>query len=386
LKVLFLTHSYPRYATDPVGSFVLRLAVALRPLGVEAEVVAPGARGLAAREEFEGITVSRFRYAPRSFETLAYAGTMQEQVRQSWSARFALAGLLGGGLGMTLGVARRIRADLIHAHWWFPAGLIATWARKFLGIPVVTTLHGSDLRLAHGGGFAQRLARNVLRNSSQVTTVSKWLAAGVETVAPGVRPTVAPMPVVSDLFFGGRRERDRLLFVGKLNPQKGIEHLLRAMARMKRTPTLDVVVGVGSSETEARALADSLGIGGRIQWHPLLSQAKLALMYRQATALVVPSVDEGLGLVAVESLLSETPVVAFDSGGLPDIVLHGKTGLLVPPGQVESLASALDDLLARADQGGDFGRAGRAHALATFSPAAAAARYLDIYRVALASK
>ena len=92
MKVLFLTHSFPRFATDPVGSFVLRLAVALRPLWVEVEVVAPAAAGLAAREEYEGIPVSRFRYAPRSLETLAYAGTMQEQVRTSWSARVALAG------------------------------------------------------------------------------------------------------------------------------------------------------------------------------------------------------------------------------------------------------------------------------------------------------
>jgi glycosyltransferase involved in cell wall biosynthesis len=85
----------------------------------------------------------------------------------------------------------------------------------------------------------------------------------------------------------------------------------------------------------------------------------------------------------VESLLSETPVVAFDSGGLPDIVVHNKTGLLVPPGKVELLADALDDILSRPDQGGELGKAGRTHALSTFSPTAAAARYLEVYRAAL---
>jgi glycosyltransferase involved in cell wall biosynthesis len=98
---------------------------------------------------------------------------------------------------------------------------------------------------------------------------------------------------------------------------------------------------------------------------------------------VVPSVDEGLGLVAVEALLSETPVVAFDSGGLPDIVIPGKTGLLVPPGKPDLLGKALRDLLSRPDQGGSLGKAGRVHALATFGPAAVAARYRDVYAAAL---
>jgi glycosyltransferase involved in cell wall biosynthesis len=359
----------------------LRLAVALRPLGVETEVLAPAAPGLAAREEFEGIPVSRFRYAPRGMETLAYAGTMQEQVRKSWSARVALAGLVAANLRAAVGAARRFRAEVLHAHWWFPAGLVASWAGRLAGIPLVTTLHGSDLRLAQRGGLSRRLARGVLRRSARVTTVSRWLATGTQRLAPGVRPVVAPMPVVPDLFLPGpKRDRDRLLFVGKLNRQKGIEHLLRAMALMKRSATLDVVVGVGSDESATRALAASLGIGDRIRWHPLLSQAGLAQMYQQATALVVPSVDEGLGLVAIEALLCETPVVAFDSGGLPDIVIPGKTGILVPPSRPELLAAALDDMLSAPDQGASLGKAGRIHALDTFSPAAAAARYRDVYR------
>src|SRR5205085_8776073 len=91
VKVLFLAHSFPRYAADPVGSFVLRLATALRDVGVTVRVVAPSAPGLAATDEFEGIRVDRFRYAPARLETLAYAGTMRDQVRASWGARLALA-------------------------------------------------------------------------------------------------------------------------------------------------------------------------------------------------------------------------------------------------------------------------------------------------------
>src|SRR3954467_6759369 len=81
LAVVFLAHAYPRYAGDPVGSFVHNLAVALRTEGIDVTVVAPGARDVAAFERLDGIPVHRFRYAPRRLETLAYTGTMSAQVQ-----------------------------------------------------------------------------------------------------------------------------------------------------------------------------------------------------------------------------------------------------------------------------------------------------------------
>jgi glycosyltransferase involved in cell wall biosynthesis len=91
-------------------------------------------------------------------------------------------------------------------------------------------------------------------------------------------------------------------------------------------------------------------------------------------------VDEGLGLVAVEALLCETPVVAFDSGGLRDVIQHGRTGLLVPPGDRTALATTLDDLLRRDGRGSDLGKAGRLYALSAFAPESAARRYAEIYQ------
>ena len=97
----------------------------------------------------------------------------------------------------------------------------------------------------------------------------------------------------------------------------------------------------------------------------------------------MPSVEEGLGLVAAEAALCELPVVAFDSGGVRDLVLHDRTGALVPTVSSEALAAAIDALLARGDQGAALGAAGREHALATVSPAAVARRYAGIYRDAI---
>ncbi len=99
MDVLFLSHGYPRTATDPIGSFVLRLAVALRDEDVRVSVVAPSAPGLAAKEEFEGIPVFRFRYAPRRYETLAYTGSMLAQVQGSIAGKLSILSFLGGEHG-----------------------------------------------------------------------------------------------------------------------------------------------------------------------------------------------------------------------------------------------------------------------------------------------
>jgi glycosyltransferase involved in cell wall biosynthesis len=386
MKVLFLSHSYPRFPTDPVGSFVLRLAVALRGQGVETQVIAPGAPGLETREEYEGVVVERFRYAPARFETLAYTGTMRDQVRGSWAAKAAMGSLVAAEFVKALRLRRGFRADLVHAHWWFPGGLVGTWLRRWWGVPLVITLHGSDVRLARGSGPVGRLFRRVLARADAVTTVSSWLATETRAIAPPVQPIVAPMPIQPDLFHpGGPRARDTLLFVGKLNAQKGIEHLLRALAVMRSRPTVEVVVGAGSVPADVQALARTLGVDDRLRWFPLLSQAELADRYRACTALVMPAVEEGLGLVAAEALLCETPVVAFASGGLTDLIADGRTGMLVPPGDVAALARALDELLMRPDRGAALGAAGRRAMLATFAPDAVATRYAGIYRDALAT-
>jgi glycosyltransferase involved in cell wall biosynthesis len=381
LKVLFVAHSYPRFPVDPVGSFILRLAVALRSCAVDVLVIAPAGPDLAATDTYEGIPVQRFRYAPVERQTLAYTGTMAAQARSSWSGRLSLAGLLTAGVLATRRAARRWAAAVVHAHWWFPGAMIALGARPGLGFPVVTTLHGSDLRVAREGRFARRLFRSIARRSSALTAVSGWLANEARQLAPEVTPLVEPMPIAPDLFYpGDHRERDRLLFVGKLTPQKGFPQLLEALGRMRRQPLVDIVVGTGSDIVEGQALAAAAGVAERLRWYPLLEQAALAELYRRATVLVMPSVDEGLGLVAVEALMCETPVVGFDSGGIGDSVLHQRTGLLVPPGDSLALASAMDDLLSRPDQGAALGRAGRQYVLPRFAPDAVACRYADLYR------
>jgi glycosyltransferase involved in cell wall biosynthesis len=385
MKVLFLTHAFPRFDGDVAGGFLLRLASALGELGVDVNVVAPASAGVAERAKLNGTGIDRFHYAPRKYETLAYGGNMAEQVRDSWSARFTMLGFLGAEFRSAVRARREMQPDVVHAHWWFPSGLVGTWLSKLSHTPLVTTLHGTDVRIARSVSMSRPAFRHVLQNSRATTAVSRWLAHEAQSLVSTPAPMVAPMPVATELFSpGGTRAKDRVLFVGRLTKQKGLDLLIRALAKLPANISLDVV-GDGDERPILENLARELGLGKRLRWHGSKPQEALVNFYRSATAVVVPSADEGLGLVAVEAMLCETPVVAFESGGLPDVVQHERTGFLVSERSPEALAVAISQLLSRPDRGQALGAAGRMHALATFAPESVARRYIDIYRSAIAS-
>lgn len=379
LRVLFVTHAYPRFAADAAGSFLHRLALALRASGCDLLVLAPSAPQLALHEEIDGIPIRRFRYAPAGMESLAYTGTMAEQVLGSLRGKGALAGLLTAGTMAVRRSAERFAPDVVHAHWWFPSGLLALGLDAEL--PLVTTLHGSDVRLARKVTLVHPLFRRVLERSAAVTAVSSFLAGEARAMAPDARIAIAPMPADSALFTADSAPRipGRFLFVGRLNTQKGLGELLEALAWCPAHITLDVV-GAGEDEASLRAQAARLSLGTRVTWHGALERTALPALYRRAQATVLPSTQEGLGLVAVESQLCRTPVIAYRSGGLPDVVAAEWGGVLVPPHDTRALAAALQGVDAHPELVAGHGSAGRAAMLDRFAPSTVAAGYHALYR------
>jgi glycosyltransferase involved in cell wall biosynthesis len=388
--VLFVTHNFPRHDGDAAGSFVLRLARALTDAGASVHVLAPAAAGLAARDTIEGISVERVRYASDAQQTLAYEGTMAEAVRASWSGRFALLGMLWHfrrATARALADARRRGEpyDVVHAHWWFPAALAI--AKSGLGHagapPMVITMHGSDVRLAKSVKPAHAIMRAVLGSARKVTAVSSWLAREAMHIAPDVKVDVAPMPVDISRFTPANAPRTgRLLFVGRLNTQKGAADLLDAMARTTHDVHCDVV-GDGPDREALEQRARTLGVEARVRWHGALKAHELPALYASALVTVMPSREEGLGLVAVESQLCETPVIAYDSGGLPDVVQSEHGGTLLTVGDTAALARAIDGLAEAPDRAAAMGRMARERVLGVFSPSHVAAKYLATYDMAM---
>jgi glycosyltransferase involved in cell wall biosynthesis len=387
-RVLFVTHNVPRAAGDIAGSFVLRLAVALQTAGARVEIIAPGAAGLAAQDELEGVRITRVRYASDARMTLAYTGTMAEAVQGSWSGRIALLQLLWRLRRATQrALANAARSGdpftHVHAHWWFPAGLALKGALAPT-TPFVITMHGSDVRLAEKTPVAHPLMRAVLTSARACTAVSSWLADAAHRIAPAASIAIAPMPVDDRLFAESAtaHARDGVLFVGRLNAQKGLADLLEAMADPRLATERLTIVGEGPDRAALEQQAARLGLTDRLTWIGMLAPTALVERYRAAAVVAMPSRNEGLGLVAVEAQLCGTPVVAYAEGGLLDVVRPEHGGTLVTAGDRAALATALVRRLQDPDALAIAGHQGRAFVQSRFTPAAVADRYLALYAAA----
>ena len=157
LRILTVTHNYPRFAGDPAGAFAARLAQGVAARGHDVQVVAPHAPGLQTREQVGGVTLRRFRYAPEGMERVAYTGGLHQGTLRSPLAAMVFPGFL---LAFEIAVrqaARTFRPHVVHAHWWFPGG----WFTSHTGLPYVITCHGSDVRLLERGAPVRSTARNL---------------------------------------------------------------------------------------------------------------------------------------------------------------------------------------------------------------------------------
>lgn len=381
-RVLFVTHNFPRATGDAAGGFLLDLAHALASVDIAVEVIAPHARGLPDRDIVDGIHVQRVRYGDDADETLAYTGTMAEQVKASTRGKRAMVRLIGA---LRRGTRFRLASgdiDVVHAHWWFPAALAVGRTTTRARVPLVVTSHGSDARMATG--MTASLASFALGRAAHVTTVSNWLARRLQplTAAP---ITVAPMPCDVMAFTHQaalRATPPRLLFVGRLNAQKNPALLLRTLALLPDEIHLDMV-GDGPDASALHALGAQLGVAHRIAWHGHQPREAMPAFYALASCTLVPSRDEGFGMVAAESLLCETPVVASDSGGLPDIVRPGENGALIGGGDdPEPWREAIESIVRSPERRAAFGSTGRAQMMALVSPRAVAERYRTVYETA----
>lgn len=341
MRVAFLTHNYPRWPGDLSGSFLGTLAAALVRRGVEVRVVAPSDVGQGGEGEADGVWVRRVRYAPARLETLAYRGTMASALRApaGWHAL--------GGLWRALRRAAKEEmasgADLVHAHWWVPAGLAAPPQA-----PLVVTVHGSDAALLRRSRLARRLARPVFARARIVTAVSRELAGWVQN-ATGRHVAAAhvhPMPVDTTEWpwtTGG----GGMVVVSRLTAQKRIHLAIEATAFLASCghdlPL--TVVGDGPDRASLERQVERLGIVPFVRFVGAVPPGQITRFLARADVMLFPAQGEGFGLAAAEALMAGVPVVAcWDGGGLLDVVPESGAGRLTLP-SAEALSDATLDLL-----------------------------------------
>jgi glycosyltransferase involved in cell wall biosynthesis len=384
LRILTVTHNYPRFPGDPAGAFVARIAEGVAQRGHQVQVIAPHAPGLASEEEIRGVRVQRFRYAPDALERVAYTGGLHQGTLLSPTAALGFPGFVLA-FGRSIGtMIRQMTPDVVHAHWWFPGG----WLSSRYDVPYLITCHGSDVRLLGRSGLVPLVARKVFAGAAKVTTVSQFLARDLERFLPAVQDaTVTPMPVDVHQFSEGvhsaKADPPRILYAGNLVPSKGVDLLLRAAAELShRNVKYQLkILGQGPAQKSLQSLAASLGIGPQVTWSSFVPQTQMPSEYGASTITVLPTRGqaEGLGLTLVEALLAGSAIVGTPAGGIPEVIRHEETGLLTRAGDPADMADQLQRLLIDPELRIRLSRAGRAYALRTYSPDVTIERFLEIY-------
>lgn len=305
--------------------------------------------------------------------------------------------------------------QVLHSHTWY-ANMAGHFAKVMYGIPHVITSHSLEVRrpwkieqLNSGYGISSWIEDTAYRAADAVIAVSEWMRADVLRCNPFLDPArvhAIRNGIDIDQFYptkeGGALtgygidpDRAIVLFVGRVSRQKGILSLLRAAYGFD--PRSQLVVCAGTADTPelaaeaAQALGDLRTVRDDVFWIPSLHDtAILRQLFAAATVFVCPSVYEPMGIVNLEAMACATPVVASEVGGIPEVVVHGETGLLVPydpddpEPYVTRLTEAVNAVLNDPAWAAEMGRAGRKRAEEEFSWAGVARQTVDVYRTVAA--
>ncbi len=390
LRVLVVTTAFPlsEHTRFTIAPWLWKILQEAQKHGVRIDILASAYRGQ-SHTSHPTFQVYRYRYAPARWETLSHEMAIYEAVKRYPWKWLLVPPFIAAGILQALRLSRNHRYDVVHVHWPLP---FALQALPFRYAARLYTFHGSDLAFLFSSPLLRRLFGPLVRRAHAITVNSRFTRQRLEQVFPHLPPVeVLPMPPAMRIpppETWPPRDPYRILFVGRFIELKGGEILLRAFQKVLQAEPRArlVMIGSGPKDAEWKHLARELGLEPAVTFTGRLRPEQLAREYPRAAVVAVPSYEigtgqtEALGVVAIEALAFGTPVVASRTGGLPEVVLHEKTGLLVPPRDPEALAQALLRLLRNPRLRETLGRQGREHYKTHFSTESAGRRLAEIYR------
>ena len=401
LVVVMVTTSYPRFPGDSVGTFLEPIAMSVAARGHEVHVVAPWHPLVLRPRTDRGVRFHFYKYAPlRALNVFGYAAAMHADVRVRGTAYLAAPLALAAGWWTARKVARRYAASVMHGHWVVPGGVTAAMAAP--GLPLVVSLHGSDVYLAERFAPARRAARAVFDRAGFVTACSADLVErAIPLGADPDRMRVVPYGVDARRFRPDRTARrqlreqlgllDSVLLVataGRLVSKKGFEYLIDAIVGLP--DTVLAIAGEGSLQAELHDRAAGAGVQDRVRFLGNRTQDQVAMLFSAADVIVTPSIRDdagnvdGLPNVVMEALASGTPLVTTGAGGISAVVEDGATALVVPERDPAGIRTALSRLGADPLLRARVGRAARDLAEHRFAWERTAEQFETAYRHALA--
>jgi phosphatidyl-myo-inositol dimannoside synthase len=397
MNVLMVASSYPKFPGDTTAPFIESIARAVAARGHAVDVLLPHHPDL-RRPSGEPVRVVEYHYAPREDWSLwGYAQSLESDVRVRRGV-YLLAPLVALALRRALGslLADR-RYDVVHAHWVVPNAAMVTDIVAAHRVPFVVSAHGSDIFLAERSGTIGAFARSALKAAGRVTACSDDLR--VRAVALGAaesRTRTVPYGVDAAAFGGSARAEMRrlgapegarvVLAVGRLVEKKGFATLVEAAAGISGAYV--AIAGAGDlRESLLRRIAE---LGAPASLIGPLDRAGVAAAMAAADVVAVPSVVDAAGNVdglpntLLEAMAAGRAVVASRVAGMPDVLVDGVNGLLVPPGDVPALRAALCRLITDDALRARLGAAARATAVESHGWDRAARRFEECYAEAAA--
>ena len=405
MKVLVIGSVYPRFQEDAEVPWLRTSVAHLKKAGVEIQVLAPAYKGLKSHD-IDGTHVNRFRYAPANWEILTHEeGAPSKMASKPWLQLLAIPYIINGFF-QCLRICRKWKPDVIHAHWPFPHGYIALGAAKLFKIPLVLNFHGAELLLIRKKKWVKPLLKFVIGQSQAIFANSSFTASKIKALR---NVNVEWSPYGTTLEVDSRKSevgstphpvngKFKILFVGRHIERKGITYLIEAAKYLPADQFEIRIVGVGDLTEQLKKQAKELderrktkdergssassptlchpernvveskdpvnfsGVEGNphgladvpasIIFTGKLSPEDLANEYRTANVFTLPAIvdskgdTEGLGVVLIEAMELGLPIVASNVGGIPDVVVDGESGILVPEKNPVALADAFKRLAA----------------------------------------
>jgi glycosyltransferase involved in cell wall biosynthesis len=394
MELIFLCSSFPRYAGDGAAVFLLNLAHALVDTGCHIHVIAPDDRAVDPGWTPNGLSLHRFRYAPRSLEKLAYGSGILPNLRQHPLRWLLVPGFVVAMAWQLIRVARATEAPIIHAHWIIPGGWLAVLMKPVLRSRVIVSAHGSDIYSLRSGLW--RLLRNWTLDRADAWTANTMATRDAAGSPHAHWGTVIPMGVPVRHFDCGDRLREQrwhdhepsvILFVGRLIDWKGVDVLIQAFARLDSKHRSELwIAGDGPQRAALEKLARRLGIAERVRFLGQQRYDDLPALYSSANIFVAPSRDipgagrEGQGTVILEAMASGCCVIGAAAGGIPEVIEHDRTGILVPPNDPATLAQAILMLLNDPDTRNRLVQAAHAHVLRKYDWSEIAPAFEGLYK------
>lgn len=405
-----ITSSYPKQPGDGTSPFIAYLAEGIaEDADWQVDLLLPEHPALVRDRPGTRARLHPYRYAPSARSAVwGYAAslTADRSVKPQVLALAPIAFV--AGLIEALRLTRDQPLDLVHAHWVLPNGPLAALVASIRGVPLVVSLHGSDMFLAERHPWLGAAARWVFSRAAQVVACSDNLrerairmgarADHSQTIPYGVDlAAFRPDPAAR----GWLRERlgvasaaPVVLAVGRLVGKKGFDVLLDAWTRIAAShPAARLAIaGDGDLRGALESQCARLGIAPRVSFLGAVRHDEIARLYAGSDVIAIPSVEDeggnvdGLPNVLMESLACGVAVVASRVGGIPTVVRDGESGVLVAPRDVEALAGALTTLLDDPALARRLGAAARADSEHAQGWEAAARAHLAVYRKALAPR